>query len=136
MCSTIIINGIRLLGSILSEQRGFQYLCSKIPPQSIKAASGGDTENQGAKIWWSDWWNRSVRGSNGTDGWTLQLQFLKKIVSAVDDHKSTLGYEILSEPQIHSNDEWVKVGKFNTFMVNGLRPLTDKTIAFSQQVTY
>lgn len=114
--------------------KGFPISLFQNTPAKYKAASGGDTENQGAKLWWSDWWNRSVRGSNGTDGWTLQLQFLKKIVSAVDDHKSTLGYEILSEPQIHSNDEWEKVGKFNTFMVNGLRPLTDKTIAFSQQV--
>jgi len=103
-------------------------------PAKYPASTGGDIGDQGAKTWWTDWWNRSVRNVNGTDGWTVQADFLKKVVSAVDDHNSTLGYQILSEPQIHSNDEWEKVGKYNSFMVNELRTLTNKTIAFSQQV--
>ena len=96
--------------------------------------SGGNTNDEVAKIWWSNWWNRSVKDSNGNDGWILQAQFLKKIVNAVDNHPSTLGYEILSEPQVHSDDQWEKVGEFNTFMTNELRKITQKTIAYSQQV--
>jgi hypothetical protein len=48
-------------------------------------------------------------------------EFLKKIVNSVDNHPSTLGYEILNEPQIHSDNQWKKVGEFNTFMVKELR---------------
>jgi hypothetical protein len=64
----------------------------------------------------------------------LMRDFLKDIVRAVDDHDSTLGYEILSEPQVHSPDQWEKIGVFNTFMVNELRQLTDKTIAYSMNI--
>jgi hypothetical protein len=96
---------------------------------------GGNTADEAAKIWWTDWWNRSVKDQNGRDGWSLLAEFLKKvIVGTVDGHKSTLGYEILSEPQIHNNDQWEKVGKFNTFMTNELRKVTQKIIAYSQQV--
>ena len=55
-------------------------------------------------------------------------------MNVVDKHPSTIGYEILNEPQVHSNDQWDKVGKFNTFMVNELRTVTQKTIAYSQQI--
>ena len=99
-----------------------------------KKGVGGNTNDKYAKVWWTDWWNRSVKNTNGTDGWTLLASFLKKIVNTVDKHPSTLGYEILSEPQIHSNDEWDKIGKFNTFITDELRKVTQKTIAYSQQV--
>jgi hypothetical protein len=95
---------------------------------------GGNTNDKSANAWWTDWWNRSVKDTNGTDGWTLQANFLKKIVSAVDRHPSTLGYEILSEPHISSIDEWDKIGKFNTFITDELRKVTQKIIAYSQQV--
>jgi hypothetical protein len=45
-------------------------------------------------------------------------EFLKKIVSVVDKHTSTVGYGILNEPQIHNDKQWKKVGEFNTYMVN------------------
>ena len=101
---------------------------------AYKKGGGGNTNDKSAKIWWTDWWNRSIKDTNGTDGWTLQANFLKKIVNAVDKHPSTLGYEILSEPHINSIDEWAKVGKFNTFMTDELRKVTQKIIAYSQQV--
>jgi Cellulase (glycosyl hydrolase family 5) len=87
-----------------------------------------------AKKWWTEWWNRSVRDSNGIDGWTLQSNFLKKIVNTVDKYKSTLGYEILNEPHIRSTDQWEKVGKYNTFLINEMRTVTKKTIIFDRQV--
>ena len=96
--------------------------------------SGGNTDSETAKAWWTNWWDRSIFTANGTDGWTLQSNFLKEVVSIVDKHPSTIGYEILSEPQVHSNDQWEKVGQFNTFMVNELRNVTSKTLAYSQQV--
>ena len=56
------------------------------------------------------------------------------MVNAVDNHESTLGYELLSEPQVHSSDQWEKIGNFNTFMVNELRKVTDKTISYSMNI--
>lgn len=96
--------------------------------------SGGSAKYQTAKLWWTDWWNRSVSDVNGTDGWSLMSDFLKTIVNAVDAHNSTLGYEILSEPQVHSSDQWAKIGTFNLFMVDELRKITDKTIAYSMNI--
>jgi hypothetical protein len=100
----------------------------------LEMDSGGNTNDDAARIWWTDWWNRSVKDSSGNDGWSLLSEFLKNLVNTLDSHPSTIGYEILSEPQIHSDDQWEKVGQFNTFMVNELRKVTQKTIAFSQQV--
>ena len=65
---------------------------------------------------------------NGSDGWTLQLDFLKKIVSITDKHPSTLGYEILSEPQVHSEDQWAKIGKYNTFMTDEFASLQTRQL--------
>ena len=87
-----------------------------------------------AKKWWGDWLNRSVKDANGVDGWTLQAEFLKKIVNTVDKHKSTLGYEILNEPHVRSVDQWEKVGKYNSFMTDQLRTATQKTIFYDRQV--
>ena len=98
------------------------------------SGAGGGTRYPAAQLWWTDWWNRSVKDVNGTDGWTLLADFLKKIVNTVDSHQSTLGYEILSEPQVHNADQWEKIGNFNTLITNELRTLTQKTIAYSMNI--
>jgi Cellulase (glycosyl hydrolase family 5) len=116
-----------------SRATGFPSFLFEGNPE-LEMDSGGNTNDEGARIWWTDWWNRSVKDSSGNDGWSLLSEFLTKLVNALDSHSSTIGYEILSEPQIHSDDQWEKVGQFNTFMVNELRKVTQKTIAFSQQV--
>jgi hypothetical protein len=95
---------------------------------------GGNTDNKGAQEFWADWWDRSVKGNDGKDGWTLMSEFLKKIVLTVDNHSSTLGYEILSEPHVDKIDQWSKIGKFNSFMTNELRKTTDKAIVYSMNV--
>lgn len=96
--------------------------------------SGGGPKYPSAAAWWTDWWNRVITDTNGTDGWNLQAQFLKKVVSTVDSHPSTVGYEILSEPQVHSADQWEKVGKYNTFMTDELRKVTKKNIIYSMSI--
>jgi hypothetical protein len=95
---------------------------------------GGGTQFPAAQSWWTDWWNRSIKDANGNDGWTLLTDFLKKIVTTVDAHPSTIGYEILSEPQVHNVDQWEKIGAFNTLITNELRTLTQKTIAYSMNI--
>jgi cellulase (glycosyl hydrolase family 5) len=102
-------------------------------------AGGGGTENATARKWWSEWYNRSlaVVGSSdikNADGWTLQADFLKKVVSVVDGHESTMGYEILNEPPVFSPDQWDKIGKYNTFITNELRTVTQKKIFFDRQL--
>src|SRR5918994_503364 len=99
-----------------------------------RKGSGGEPTDKPAQVWWSKWWDRSIQDTKRNDGWTLQANFLKKIVQEVDEHPSTLGYEILNEPQIHNDNQWSKVGKYNTFMVNELRKVTEKAIAYSQQI--
>jgi hypothetical protein len=116
-----------------SRATGFPSFLFENNPQ-LEMESGGNTNDEGASIWWTDWWNRSVKDANGNDGWSLLAGFLTSLVNVLDNHPSTVGYEILSEPQIHSDDQWEKVGQFNTFMINELRKVTQKTIAFSQQV--
>jgi hypothetical protein len=112
---------------------GFPSLLFQNNPSYI-ADNGGGPKYAPAKLWWTDWWNRAVKDANGTDGWTLQAEFLEKIVNTLDSHKSTLGYEILSEPQVHNADQWEKIGQYNTFIVNELRKFTDKVIAYSMNI--
>lgn len=95
---------------------------------------GGNTPDKAAQLFWSDWWNRSVKDNAGKDGWILAANFLKKILNTVDNHTSTLGYELLSEPHVDSVDQWSKIGQFNSFMTNELRNSTQKTIVYSMNV--
>jgi hypothetical protein len=99
----------------------------------FKQNNGGSPKSVAAKAWWTNWWNDAVT-VNGTDGWVLQLDFLKKILNTVEKHPSTLGYEILSEPQVHDPDQWSKIGKYNNFITNELRNLTNKTIIYSMNI--
>ena len=102
--------------------------------QKYSRGGGGNTPDKAAKLFWGDWWNRSVKDKQGIDGWTLMAGFLKKIVLAVDNHPSTLGYEILSEPHVDKINQWSKIGKFNSFITKELRNITDKTIVYSMNV--
>jgi polyhydroxyalkanoate synthesis regulator phasin len=95
---------------------------------------GGNTHDKSAQEFWKDWWDRSVKGDDGKDGWTLMAEFLKKIVLTVDNHSSTIGYEILSEPHVDNKGHWSKIGKFNSFITSQLRNITDKTIIYSMNV--
>ena len=113
---------------------GFPISLFKNNSTAYPEGGGGAPKYQSAKVWWHDLWNRSIKDTNGTDAWTRQANFLKTIVNAVDKFPSTLGYEILNEPQVHYSDEWQKIGNYNTFITNELRSLTQKTIFFSQQI--
>ncbi len=116
-----------------SRGTGFPWFLFEANPE-LEMDSGGNTNDEGAEIWWTDWWNRAVKDPDGNDGWSLYSEFYTEIVNALDSYPSTIGYEILSEPQIHNDDQWEQVGQFNTFMANELRKVTQKTIAYSQQV--
>jgi hypothetical protein len=107
---------------------------SNIDAHSIyRKGSGGEPKDESAQYWWNKWWDRTIKDVEGNDGWT-SANFLKRIIQEIDKHPSTLGYEILNEPQIHNDNQWSKVGRYNTFMVDELRKVTEKTIAYSQQI--
>ncbi|HEX7178825.1 MAG TPA: hypothetical protein VF220_03800 [Nitrososphaeraceae archaeon] len=120
--------------SWLNSARGTGFPIYLFNSTGIKENSGGAPKYSSAETWWSNWWNRSIKSENGTDGWQLQANFLKKIVSTVNKYRSTLGYEILSEPQVHNKDQWEKIGKYNTFMTDELRKLTDRAIIYSMNI--
>lgn len=114
---------------------GFPSLLFKNNPSYVYGTGGGlGPKDTVAKKWWTDWLNRAVKGPNGVDGWTLQADFLKKIVNVADKHNSTLGYEIINEPHISAVDQWQKVGNYNTFITDQLRKVTQKTIVYDRQV--
>jgi hypothetical protein len=121
--------------SWLNPQRGTGFPSSLFENNPIyPSGGGGGSKFPAAQLWWTNWWNRSIKDVDGKDGWTLLSEFLKKIVATVDAHPSTLGYEILSEPQVHNIDQWEKIGNFNSFITNELRTLTQKTIAYSMNI--
>ncbi len=121
--------------SWLNPQRGTGFPSFLFQNNSEYAyGSGGAPPYPSAAAWWTYWWNREITDANGTDGWSLQSQFLKKVVSTVDSHPSTAGYEILSEPQVHAVDQWDKIGKYNTFLTDELRNVTKKDIVFSMSI--
>jgi hypothetical protein len=102
--------------------------------KDLPYGGGGASDNETAKLWWINWYNRTINDVNGNDGWRLQAEYLKKIVDIVDNHRSTLGYEILNEPQVYSADQWKKIGNYNTFIAQELRKLTSKIIVFDRQL--
>jgi Cellulase (glycosyl hydrolase family 5) len=101
---------------------------------SYPFGSGGSPGYPSAVKWWTKWWNHNITDNRGIDGWTLQIGFLKKIIETVENHRSTLGYEILNEPQIQSADQWEKIGKYNTLIANELRKITNKTLVFDMTI--
>ena len=116
------------------EDIGTGFPWSLFEDSKYSKGGGGNTPDKGAQVFWKDWWDRSVKDNEGKDGWTQMAGFLKKIVLAVDNHSSTLGYEILSEPHVDNTDQWSKIGKFNSFITEELRDITSKTIVYSMNV--
>jgi hypothetical protein len=101
---------------------------------SYPYGSGGSPLDSSASKWWTNWWNHDITDKHGLDGWILQTEFLKSIIKTVESHSSTLGYEILNEPQIHSADQWAKIGSYNTFITNELSKMTNKTLVVDMPI--
>ncbi|HMG38050.1 MAG TPA: hypothetical protein VK566_02605 [Nitrososphaeraceae archaeon] len=116
------------------EDKGTGFPWSLFEDSKYSKGGGGNTPDKAAQVFWKDWWDGSVKDNEGKDGWTLMANYLKKIVLAVDNHSSTLGYEILSEPHVDNMDQWSKIGKFNSFITEELRDITSKTIVYSMNV--
>ena len=118
------------------EKRGTGFPASLFENNSQKYPkdSGGKEGEPVAKLWWSDFWDGSIKDAQGKDAWTSFADFWKKVVTKLDAHPSTFGYEILSEPHVESSNQWEKIGNFNSFITDELRSLTNKTIVYSMNV--
>ena len=118
------------------EKRGTGFPISLFENNSQKYPmnSGGKEGQPTAKLWWSDFWNGSVKDGQGKDAWTSLADFWKKVVAKVDNHPSTFGYEILSEPHVESPDQWAKIGNFNSFITDEIRKDSNKTVIYSMNV--
>lgn len=121
--------------SWLDEKRGTGFPSFLFDKSLYPRNSGITTTSNSTELWWTNWWNRNITDQNNKiDGWNLQANFLKTLVKLLDSHKSTNGYEILNEPQIFSQDQWSKIGKYYKYMINELRKQTNKTIGLDMTI--
>ncbi|MDP8906636.1 MAG: cellulase family glycosylhydrolase, partial [Thermoproteota archaeon] len=121
-CSSFLGHGIGFPNSLLSI--AFQ----RNPPN-------GDYWDPPIKIelkkFWSQWWDRKLANSENKDGWELQQDLLQIVIDKLDNKKSTLGFEILNEPQVFRSSDFKKVSNYHNFMVENLRYHTEKPLFFS-----
>jgi hypothetical protein len=121
--------------SWLDEKRGTGFPSFLFDKSLYPITSGITTSSNSTELWWTNWWNRNIIDQNNKiDGWNLQANFLKTIVKLLDNYNSTYGYEILNEPQIFSQDQWSKIGKYYKYMTNELRKQTNKTIVLDMTI--
>ena len=121
--------------SWFDEKRGTGFPSFLFDKSLYPINSGITTSNNSTELWWTNWWNRNIIDQNNKiDGWNLQANFLKTIVKLLDNYNSTYGYEILNEPQIFSQDQWLKIGKYYKYMTNELRKQTNKTIVLDMTI--
>jgi hypothetical protein len=86
-------------------------------------------DHNSIRDFWNRWWNRQIKNTEGIDGWDAQVEYLK-IVNQLKDRKSTLGFEILNEPEVFSLSHYRKVGHYHDYVVKELRKITDKLLLF------
>ena len=121
--------------SWLDEKRGTGFPSFLFDKSLYPIDSGITTSSNSTELWWTNWWNRNIIDQNNKiDGWNLQANFLKTIVKLLDNYNSTYGYKILNEPQIFSQDQWSKIGKYYKYMTNELRKQTNKTIVLDMTI--
>lgn len=83
------------------------------------------------EMFWNQWWDRKVVDLEDNDGWDLQKEFLKKIIIGLADRYSTVGFEILNEPQVFRGSDYKKISEYNDFMIKALDEYTQKPLFFS-----
>ena len=121
--------------SWLDEKRGTGFPSFLFDKSLYPIDSGITMSSNSTELWWTNWWDRNIIDQNNKiDGWNLQANFLKTIVKLLDNYNSTYGYEILNEPQIFSQDQWSKIGKYYKYMTNELRKQTNKTIVLDMTI--
>ncbi len=98
--------------------------------QYYEKRTGIVPDHKSIRDFWNKWWDRQIKNTDGVDGWDAQLEYLKKIVNLLKDRKSTLGFEILNEPEVFSLSHSRMVGHYHDYMIRELRKITDKPLLF------
>ena len=94
---------------------------------NLKKNSMNPPKQDDLKNFWNKWWDRKLVTLDGNDGWDAQLDYLEKVVKRVNENKSTLGFEILNEPQVYRWGDLKKVGKYHNYILERLTLITDKS---------
>jgi len=90
----------------------------------------GRPSRQDLKKFWNGWWDRKFETIRGKDGWDAQLEFLEGVIKRLKDKNSTLGFEILNEPQVFRQVDFRKVGNYHDHIIKNISAITDKTLFF------
>jgi hypothetical protein len=116
-CSSYLGYGIGFPNSLLSTH------FHKDDPEknSLNPPSNEDLEN-----FWNNWWERKLKTVDGKDGWDKQSEYLEQVIRRVKDKKSTLGFEILNEPQVFRQGDFKIVGNYHKNILETLGTITDK----------
>ena len=77
---------------------------------------------------WNVWWDNELKNSEGKGGWDVQLEYFKSIIKIVNHKKSTLGFEILNEPQVFRQGDFKNVGSYHEYIMRNLNTITDKIL--------
>lgn len=79
---------------------------------------------------WNNWWDRTIKSFDGEDGWNKQLEFIQKVIEAVNNKKSTVAFELLNEPQVFRRGDFKKISKYYDNFLSKITNLTDKPLIF------
>ena len=115
-CSSWMGWGIGMPNSLLSSY--YERRTGQIPDRNA------------IKDFWNRWWDRDLKTTDGIDGWDAQLNYIKNIVTLLKNRRSTLGFEILNEPEVFRLSDYRKVGHYHHYMVRELRKITYKPLFF------
>lgn len=97
-----------VLDSPISISQSFQKENSLNPPS-----------HEALKRFWNEWWDNNLKTNEGKKRWDAQLEYLKR---------STLGLEILNEPQVFRQEDFKKAGDYHNYIISNLNTITDKKI--------
>ncbi len=121
-CSSFLGQGIGFPNSLLST------LFQRNPP---KDGSWNHPNKREQERFWNQWWDRKIVNGENKDGWELQRDLLRAVVNKLNNKKSTLGFEILNEPQVFRRSDFKKVSEYHDFMIANLEKDTKKPFHIS-----
>lgn len=122
-CSSFLGHGRGFPNSLMSILFKKKY---PVGTNSLSRPKKADLE-----LFWNQWWNRKIVDCENNDGWNLQKEFLKKVITKQDNRKSTLGFEILNEPQVFRISDFKRVSEYTNFIIENLGNYTEKPFLFS-----
>jgi hypothetical protein len=85
---------------------------------------------QQLKKFWDCWWDKKLKTTEGKDAWDAQLEFIVRVIKRVKNKSSTLGFEVLNEPQVFRQADFTEVGNYHDYIIKNISPITDKPLFF------